>query len=845
MEKGIFDEYEKCLQDEPAATAARCPVHVDVPALCAGIAGGDFAAAYETLQKRMPFAGVFCLVCDAPCEKACVRGALDAPVRVGELERAAVRYGRAPLKKKPRPPRRKGTAAVIGGGISGLAAAYDLDRRGFDVVIFEKSRRLGGWLWELEGKGIEGKSIEGKGTEGKGFECEAVEGKGFGCEAVEGKGFGCEAVEGKGIESKSIEAKDIEDGLKDISELSVEVRCGQFVDDQMLKQLEDSYDVVLLSTGAWDRLPSVDPATLRAGAGNLFACGSLAGTGESLIGAVSSGKRAAVTMERFVKKVSLTAEREREGPFETLLIKNLEYVEPVSPVEKGGPSAFYTSEEARREAARCLRCECDECLKACAHMQRYGRRPKTYAREIYTNENVFLGTRYANKMINSCTLCGLCGERCPIGLSMAPLVERTRRSMVESGKMPPSAHDFALRDMAFSNSGACALVRQPPGKAASGAMTPTADVPERSAADAPERSAADAPKAPYMFFPGCQLAASAPGHVEAAYAWLRGSLQEGVCIALGCCGAPADWAGRDDLLDETISSFRAKWEDEGRPTLILACSSCMDVFSRLLPEIPQEALWHVIAERGLPGSASQAGGKTLSIHDACATRHDAALQADVRSIVSGLGYGIEELRYSGGETKCCGYGGLVFFANREQEGDFAAGRAEESPHDLLVYCAMCKDLFIGAGKRSFHLLDLLFAEDVEAWALKRMPTLSERQANRAELKRRLLRDVFCEGAPVSETAQGAATMPGLDGYTVGIAPAILTDMDEKLILDTDVFDALALAAAKPEECFYNKKDGSYLISIHKQYGTYWVRYTLGQKHMEVVGVYSHRMEVLG
>jgi len=233
----------------------------------------------------------------------------------------------------------------------------------------------------------------------------------------------------------------------------------------------------------------------------------------------------------------------------------------------------------------------------------------------------------------------------------------------------------------------------------------------------------------------------------------------------------------------------------------------------------------------------------MNIHDACSTRHDASLQADVRGIVSGLGYGIDELRYTGKDTKCCGYGGLVFFANREQEEDFAMDRAVESPHDLVVYCSMCKDLFISVGKRSFHLLDLLFAEDVEAYALKKMPTISERQANRAELKRRLLREVWNEDSIVSELDTSPSGKP--DGYTVEFAPGITALMDKQLILVKNVEEALSRAIAEPDECFYNKSDGSYLISLRKQYGTYWVRYTLNQKHIEVVGVYSHRMDIVG
>src|SRR5882672_8637231 len=36
------------------------------------------------------------------------------------------------------------TVAILGAGVSGLCAAYELDRAGYDCVILEATRRLGG-----------------------------------------------------------------------------------------------------------------------------------------------------------------------------------------------------------------------------------------------------------------------------------------------------------------------------------------------------------------------------------------------------------------------------------------------------------------------------------------------------------------------------------------------------------------------------------------------------------------------------------------------------------------------------------------------------------------------------
>ena len=42
MDTNLFEKCEQCLQDEPAATTAWCPVHVDVPLMISEIGKGRF-----------------------------------------------------------------------------------------------------------------------------------------------------------------------------------------------------------------------------------------------------------------------------------------------------------------------------------------------------------------------------------------------------------------------------------------------------------------------------------------------------------------------------------------------------------------------------------------------------------------------------------------------------------------------------------------------------------------------------------------------------------------------------------------------------------------------------------
>ena len=773
MDTNLFEKCEQCLQDEPAATTAWCPVHVDVPLMISEIEKGDFKKAYKVLEKRIPFAGILGMICDHPCESACVRKKLDQAVSISELERAAVTYGYTPFKKGVSLPKKKGKVAVVGGGISGITAAFELDKKGFQVTVFEESNRLGGRIWHYEGE--------------------------------------------------MISRRVIEEELEIISRLGMKVIYNYRVGKEELKTLISEYEAVYLGTGEWENRLIINQETLQVLDWPVFAGGRLFTKTDSVIYSVSAGKRAALSVERYIKKTSLTASREREGSFETPLKYNLDDVAPVARVEK--INRIYSEEEAVSEAKQCLKCRCTECKKACSHMQKFNITPKSYGRQIQINENVIMGTRYANKMINSCTMCGLCEEQCPLDIGMKDLVHETRESMVLKSKMPPSAHDFALKDMEFSNSSRFFMVKDPPLQGAE-----------------------------YMFYPGCQLSASCPEYVEKAYRYLLKHVEEGVGLMLGCCGAPADWAGRKDLMQESTERVRKAWNDAGKPVFILACSSCMDIFERYLPEISCASLWEVFQKYGLPEQTKtlmqQADHRhhVLNVHDACSTRYHKEVHESIRKIADDLGCEIEELKYTKTKTKCCGYGGLVFYANREQADDFAEDRIQESKNDLLVYCAMCKDLFVEKGKRTFHILDLIFGENPDEDALKKMPNLSQRHANRTRLKNKLLRELWGEVLEMDEK-QGNDSMQGNDlknenNLNVVIPQHIWDVMEKRLILFEDI-EKVVLNSQATGQRFFNPEDGSYLAHLRIKYVTYWVRYAEKDDGIHVLSAYSHRMEVMG
>ncbi len=140
-------------ENEPCRAA--CPVHTDAGAYVTAIAEGRFEEAYLIARAPNPFPSVCGRVCAAPCERACRRGSVDAPVAIRALKRFVTeRFGVESFAANtmwhaahgPVPAASGPSVGVIGGGPAGLAAACDLRLAGHPVTIYEAQDRLGGMM---------------------------------------------------------------------------------------------------------------------------------------------------------------------------------------------------------------------------------------------------------------------------------------------------------------------------------------------------------------------------------------------------------------------------------------------------------------------------------------------------------------------------------------------------------------------------------------------------------------------------------------------------------------------------------------------------------------------------
>ncbi len=150
-----------------------CPVKTDAGRYVQLIAEGRFTDAYSIARDANPIASICGRACGAPCEDACRRGKIDAPVTIRALKRFVTeQFGPESLSAATieqvltgsrgggsvtplhadRLARHKDRGAgqprvaVIGAGPAGLACAHDLALRGYRVTVFEAMPHPGGMM---------------------------------------------------------------------------------------------------------------------------------------------------------------------------------------------------------------------------------------------------------------------------------------------------------------------------------------------------------------------------------------------------------------------------------------------------------------------------------------------------------------------------------------------------------------------------------------------------------------------------------------------------------------------------------------------------------------------------
>jgi Fe-S oxidoreductase len=764
-----MDEYLKnfkdCLQKEPPFCGVECPFHMNVHDFVDKLRKGMWNAAFKVYRNAVGFPRVAAALCHAPCKTVCPLSGRGGAVEMPLLERACLTFAKDLGATGYNVPAKRGRVAIVGAGVSGLACALRLSAKKYDVEVFEREAIPGGGPRESAARDLFMSDIEAQ------FEHEKYE-----------------------------------------LRLSCEIRDRAFLTD-------GGFDAVYVATGEGGEDFGLlraegdrgDRYCARDGGTAWFAGGSL--IGDDRVYALAGGLHMGTVIDNYLKTGSLLYPSNKAATRMVLDAARLTDAPAVVP----GNGESYAEDEAREEASRCLKCQCDACKLYGDLCDFTGKWPLRIRDEIAAT--ILPGASEvkatpAKRLLSASNLANVCREICPAEIDLEGLILEGRRSMHRQGKAPWAFHDFWLRDMDF------------------------ADGPEAALCGAPAKTDGSG----YAFFPGCQLGAGDPGLVEAAYAALL-ARRPGTAIFLRCCGVPAEWAGDEERHAAKIAEIRDAWRGLGEPVMLCACPSCMEVLTRRIPEMTVRSVYEAFADPdGRVPVAARAGRNEWAVFDPCAARRDAGLRSAVRRLALSAGCELTPLPEQEKAPRCCGYGGQPAAASPEFARFVAEKRASESELPYITYCANCKDSFRKAGKDCAHILEILFgpagADRRPPDAAPRLATVTERRRNRAALKRSLLEKYWGEPpAPADENAD--------EGPRLAISEALLAQMDEDRILEDEIREVVAFCERTGRRV-YIEESGSYGGYRKIGHMSYWVDYRPAGADggFELLRAYAHRMEIV-
>ncbi len=523
--------------------------------------------------------------------------------------------------------------------------------------------------------------------------------------------------------------------------------------------------------------------------------------GKSLAEAIVDGANAARAIDLYIKTGSGNI---TETVTDTKIVPDLKRIvkcERIVPTENG----IFSDEEAVAESARCIRCQCNACQESCDLVAYYNKWPAKMREEVaetVMESGSMLRKSPATYLVNSCTQCGLFEQGCPSRIDMKGMMLETRRVLHKQHQMPPAFHGFWLDDMQHANGEKSRICR-----------------------NAPKSESSE-----YAFFPGCNLGASRPELVEAAYGWLNNNF-ENTGLMLRCCGIHAEWAGDEALSELLKASLVQDWNALGNPVLITACPSCTGFLTEVLPEIKCISLPEFICNNGIYPNIDNgiAKGREFAVFDPCAARENYNMQKAVRKLLNEKNIKFFELEQKG-SYGCCGFGGDISVANPEIADFIAEKRADMAQAPYVTYCINCRDVFIDRNKEAIHILDILFGSSCISGE---SADFTARRRNREILKKRMLETYWGEQMMSNESKYG---------FEIIYDDSIKQKIKKLHLVEEDIKEVIYRSNCLNRR-IYNADKEEYTCYSKLNYITCWVSYRVKDDKYYLTNVYTHRMNI--
>ena len=357
-----------------------CPAHMDIPLMNRLLGEGKFNEALKVIKKDIALPAVFGRVCPAPCEGACKRKTIDEPVSICLLKRSAGDadvFGEEaylPEKKKDQ----NKNISIIGAGPAGLAAAYFLQIKGYNCVVYDRNELAGGSLK----------------TE---------------------------------VESGILPAEVLSMELDVIKKLGAKFKMNTEVDASFFEQLKSNSDAVIIASGQGESGTQnwglemgksgilADNDSYQIKESHIFVVGSALKPTKLAIRTLGQGKEVSFSVDQYLKGEKVKGEFFRfNSRFGKLFPEEFsEYLKESHEGKRAEPDNIKTGlsrEQVIEEAKRCLHCDCRE-IDNCT-LRNLSEEYKAQQRRFYSPERKKIVKHFQNDAViyepAKCIKCGIC-----------------------------------------------------------------------------------------------------------------------------------------------------------------------------------------------------------------------------------------------------------------------------------------------------------------------------------------------------------------------------------------------------------------------------------------------------
>ena len=145
----VMEEAQRCLLCHDAPCSNACPAGTDPAKFIRSVRFRNFKGAAETIRSNNALGAACARICPTEryCEQGCSRCGIDKPINIGGIQRFVTDFEeQCGMKVLERGPANGKKIGIIGSGPAGLQAAATPLQLGYEVDIYEKGAKAGGFL---------------------------------------------------------------------------------------------------------------------------------------------------------------------------------------------------------------------------------------------------------------------------------------------------------------------------------------------------------------------------------------------------------------------------------------------------------------------------------------------------------------------------------------------------------------------------------------------------------------------------------------------------------------------------------------------------------------------------